>query len=108
VRFRLGCELIEDACAYAWLELFVRLTERINPVGWLRVVAGREAVRLARHERSLLVLGERVPDPAGAADRRLEARAGLEGSLRSRHSNAPRWRRASRVTATPRSVRRSG
>jgi len=41
-------QLIEVACALAWLELVARQPERINPTGWLRVVAGREAVRLPR------------------------------------------------------------
>jgi len=42
--------LIEDACAFAWLEFVVRQPDRINPMGWLRVVASREAVGLARHD----------------------------------------------------------
>lgn len=91
---RASPQLIEDACAFAWLEFVARQPERVNPMGWLRVVAGREAVRVARRERRLHALGDSVPDPAGAADRRLEARAGLEAlaALPRRQRAAPALR----------------
>jgi RNA polymerase sigma factor (sigma-70 family) len=44
-------QLIEDACAFAWAELLARQPERTSIVGWLRIVARREAIRLARHYR---------------------------------------------------------
>jgi RNA polymerase sigma factor (sigma-70 family) len=75
---RASPQLIEDACAYALLELVARQPERSNPIGWLRVVAGREAVRLARYDRRLRALGRTLPDTGAAADRWLELRAGLE------------------------------
>jgi RNA polymerase sigma factor (sigma-70 family) len=44
-------QVIEDACAFAWAELLARQPDRTSIVGWLRVVARREAIRLARHDR---------------------------------------------------------
>src|SRR5512133_3653324 len=44
-------QVIEDACAFAWAELLARQPERTSIVGWLRIVARREAIRLARHDR---------------------------------------------------------
>src|SRR3954449_11334847 len=55
-------QLIEDACAYAWLELVARQPERTNVIGWLRVVARREAIRLVRHDRRLFELAPERPD----------------------------------------------
>lgn len=45
--------VIEDAGACAWLELIARQPERTNITGRLRLVARREAIRLARHDRRL-------------------------------------------------------
>ena len=106
VRFRLGCELIEDACAYAWLELLVRLTERINPVGWLRVVAGPRGgpprpprTQLARPRRP-----RARPDGRGGPPPR--------GSRRARGARYPpatptRRARAARLATQPRRDRRT-
>jgi RNA polymerase sigma factor (sigma-70 family) len=44
-------QVIEDACAFAWAELLARQPDRTSIVGWLRVVARREAIRLACHDR---------------------------------------------------------
>ncbi|MEN3281381.1 MAG: hypothetical protein V7607_2521 [Solirubrobacteraceae bacterium] len=44
-------QVIEDACAYAWVELLARQPERTSIVGWLRVVARHEAIRLAQIDR---------------------------------------------------------
>jgi RNA polymerase sigma factor (sigma-70 family) len=44
-------QVVEDACAFAWAELLARQPARTSIVGWLRVVACREAIRLARHDR---------------------------------------------------------
>jgi RNA polymerase sigma factor (sigma-70 family) len=44
-------QVIEDACAYAWAELLARQPERTSIVGWLRIVARREAIPLARCDR---------------------------------------------------------
>jgi RNA polymerase sigma factor (sigma-70 family) len=38
-------------CGFAWAELLARQPERTSIVGWLRVVARREAIRLARLDR---------------------------------------------------------
>jgi hypothetical protein len=43
--------VIEDACAFAWVELLARQPARTSIVGWLRIVARREAIRLAQHDR---------------------------------------------------------
>jgi RNA polymerase sigma factor (sigma-70 family) len=45
-------QVIEDACGFAWAELLARQPERTSIVGWLRVVARREAIRLARCDRA--------------------------------------------------------
>src|SRR4051812_12186843 len=64
-------QVIEDACAYAWAELLARQPERTSIVGWLRVVARREAIRLARSDRPLVSMGavdpDGLPDPAVTA-----------------------------------------
>jgi RNA polymerase sigma factor (sigma-70 family) len=72
-------QLIEDACAYAWLELVARQPERTNVIGWLRIVARREAIRLVRYDRRLARLGPERPDAQGAERRaaRQEARDAL-------------------------------
>jgi len=75
---RASPQLIEDGCAFAWLELVARQPDRINPMGWLRVVAGREAVRLATYDRRMHAFGETVADPAVATELRFEVHAGLE------------------------------
>ena len=45
-------QVIEDACGHAWAELLARQPERTSIVGWLRVVARREAIRLAQCDRA--------------------------------------------------------
>ena len=59
--------VIEDACAFAWLQL-VRTQPERGPAlaGWLRVVAVHEAYRLAGRERREAALEELVaPDDHG-------------------------------------------
>jgi RNA polymerase sigma factor (sigma-70 family) len=73
-------QVIEDACAFAWAELVARQPERTNIMGWLRVVARREAIRLATHDRRLATL---APDAerwsrSGGELLRLEAQEALE------------------------------
>jgi RNA polymerase sigma factor (sigma-70 family) len=72
-------QVIEDACAFAWLELVARQPARTNILGWLRVVARREAIRLARYDRRLAALTPRDHDrrAAHAHRSRLEAREAL-------------------------------
>jgi RNA polymerase sigma factor (sigma-70 family) len=77
-------QVIEDACAYAWAELLGRQPERTSIVGWLRVVARREAIRLAQCDRATVLMSAINPDalpfparstncPAGSAGERCEA-----------------------------------
>jgi hypothetical protein len=51
---------LQDRCV-ASAELVARQPERTNIVGWLRIVARREAIRLARYDRRLVALGPRAP-----------------------------------------------
>lgn len=59
-------QVIEDACGFAWAELLARQPERTSIVGWLRIVARREAIRLAQCDR-LTVLMSAI-DPDGLTD----------------------------------------
>jgi RNA polymerase sigma factor (sigma-70 family) len=47
-RLRCSWALAEDACAHAWLQLCRSQPERENVIGWLRVVALHEGLRLLR------------------------------------------------------------
>ncbi|HEX2104206.1 MAG TPA: sigma-70 family RNA polymerase sigma factor [Solirubrobacteraceae bacterium] len=69
-------QVIEDACAFAWLELIARQPERTSIIGWLRVVAWREAIR-----RRTASLDRRRADPpaSGAGLRAAEAKDALRG-----------------------------
>src|SRR4051812_36421076 len=71
--------VIEDACAYAWLELVARQPARTNIIGWLRVVARREAIRLAQYDRRLATFTPGDHDRRAAHGSRslLEAREAL-------------------------------
>jgi RNA polymerase sigma factor (sigma-70 family) len=44
--------VIEDACAFAWLQLLRYQPQRDNIVGWLVTVAVREAWKLSRRQRA--------------------------------------------------------
>ena len=59
-------QVIEDACAFAWAELVARQPARTSIVGWLRVVARREAIRLARCDRVTVLMS--AIDPDGLAE----------------------------------------
>ena len=82
-------QVIEDACAYAWLELVARQPARTNIVGWLRIVARHKAIRLAQYDRRLSAL---VPERAGY-DPGLAPPSGRRHATRSR--TWPAFRRAS-------------
>jgi DNA-directed RNA polymerase specialized sigma24 family protein len=43
-------QVIEDACAFAWLQLLRTEPEREAIFAWLKVVAVREAIRLQTHK----------------------------------------------------------
>jgi RNA polymerase sigma factor (sigma-70 family) len=79
-------ELIEDACQNAWAILLRAQPERISIVGWLYVVATREAFRLRERDRRHLHLEAMLPAgswdaviaDAFSIDDILEAREALE------------------------------
>jgi RNA polymerase sigma factor (sigma-70 family) len=79
-------ELIEDACQNAWAMLLRAQPERISIVGWLYVVATREAFRLRERDRRHLHLEAMLPAgswdaviaDAFSIDDILEAREALE------------------------------
>jgi RNA polymerase sigma factor (sigma-70 family) len=64
-RFGGSQELAEDACAFAWLQLLRRQPDREAIVGWLRVVARNEGLRLLRISRREPLLEDR---PAQRSD----------------------------------------
>ena len=59
-------QVIEDACGFAWTELLARQPERTSIVGWLRIVARREAIRLAQCDRVTVLMS--AIDPDGLTD----------------------------------------
>jgi RNA polymerase sigma factor (sigma-70 family) len=59
-------QVIEDACGFAWVELLARQPERTSIVGWLRIVARREAIRLAQCDRVTVLMS--TIDPDGVSD----------------------------------------
>ena len=65
---------VEDACAFAWLQLVRYRPERACAFGWLRKTAIREAVRLERRGArtvDLDTVADLVAEPALGPDRRL-------------------------------------
>jgi RNA polymerase sigma factor (sigma-70 family) len=69
--------LAEDACCFAWLQLLRHQPERERIVGWLRVVARHEALRLQRQQ------WRTVPLDAPTVERR-EGQAGEPLTLTER------------------------
>jgi RNA polymerase sigma-70 factor (ECF subfamily) len=59
-------QVVEDACGFAWAELLARQPERTSIVGWLRIVARREAIRLAQCDRVTVLMS--AIDPDGLTD----------------------------------------
>jgi RNA polymerase sigma factor (sigma-70 family) len=83
-------QVIEDACGFAWAELLARQPERTSVVGWLRVVARREAIRLARCDRVTVPMsaidskpppnrGRSTSCPSGSPSDHCDALEALEG-----------------------------
>jgi DNA-binding CsgD family transcriptional regulator len=65
---------VEDACAFAWLQLVRYRPKRACAFGWLRKTAIREAVRLERRSDRMVALdtvADVVPGPALGLDRQL-------------------------------------
>jgi RNA polymerase sigma factor (sigma-70 family) len=46
-------DIVDDACAFAWMKLVSNQPERATVFGWLRMVARNEALRLDRLSRSV-------------------------------------------------------
>jgi RNA polymerase sigma factor (sigma-70 family) len=67
--------IAEDACSFAWLQLLRLQPERGAIVGWLRVVAINEALRLLKGRARHAVFDE---DPVEPAPVHVDARADLE------------------------------
>ena len=76
--------VIEDACAFAWVQLLCHQPERDILFGWLRKTAVREALRLVAAGRRVASL-EVVPEPArrDGPDSALEFRAALDAVARA-------------------------
>ena len=72
-------ELVQDACAFAWLQLLVHQPDRTTIFAWLKTVAIHEAWQLARRERREASVDAEAAG-AGEASAALEARDAL-GSL---------------------------
>jgi RNA polymerase sigma factor (sigma-70 family) len=78
-------QIAEDACSFAWLQLLELQPERDAIVGWLRVVAINEALRLLKGRARNAVFDEGPVEPGPVhVDRRIdleltvEAREALE------------------------------
>ncbi len=74
--------VIEDACAFAWVQLVRHQPERCTAFAWLKQVAIREAWRLSRRETRDAHLEDLHPEAVDAhtardPDRVLEAREAL-------------------------------
>ncbi len=89
---------VEDACAFAWLQLLRHHPRQETAFGWLCTTAVREAIKLDRRARSGVELdglgGDHALDPRLELDHRLEvvvARQAIERlTLRERRLVAPR------------------
>jgi DNA-directed RNA polymerase specialized sigma24 family protein len=51
-------EIVDDACAFAWMKLISNQPGRETVFGWLKAVARNEAIRLDRLSRGLVALDE--------------------------------------------------
>jgi RNA polymerase sigma factor (sigma-70 family) len=73
---------VEDACAFAWLQLLRYRPERQSAFGWLCTTAIREAIKLDRRARRLVEfdrLGEHpANEPRHELDHRLELLAAIQ------------------------------
>jgi RNA polymerase sigma factor (sigma-70 family) len=66
-RVRAPEAVIEDACAFAWLQLLRCQPRRDTALAWLRAVAVHEAWRLARQQRTEAAI-DTTADPARERD----------------------------------------
>lgn len=73
----------EDACAFAWMQLLRKQPERESIVGWLRVVATREALRLIRASGRYAPFEEDPDEPQAV---HADERADLELTLEAREA----------------------
>ena len=92
-------QVVEDACAFAWAELLARQPERTSIVGWLRVVARREAIRLARCDRVTVLMSAIDPDGLPDHGRSTSCPTGRRWRARRGARSACVARRATRAQA---------
>jgi RNA polymerase sigma factor (sigma-70 family) len=96
--------LAEDACCFAWLQLLRHQPERERIVGWLRVVARHEALRLLREQWRTRPLeeptkahwDEQTGEPLTLAERipaRVDTELAVEAREALRALAGLRWRR---------------
>lgn len=73
-------DIVDDACAHAWMKLLSNQPRRESVFGWLKVVARNEAIRLDRLERGLARVdagSESLPAQPVAQRARVETAQGL-------------------------------
>ncbi|MGH3262908.1 MAG: RNA polymerase sigma factor, partial [Trebonia sp.] len=66
---------VEDACAYAWMQMLRHQPARETLLAWLVTTATREAIRLTRRdgrEARLDDACDEIPEPAATIDEHLE------------------------------------
>ena len=51
-------ENVDEACAFAWVQLLAHDVRRETAYAWLKEVARREAIRLAKLDRTIVPLGQ--------------------------------------------------
>lgn len=86
---RTSPDIVDDACAHAWMKLLTNQPGRETVFAWLKVVARNEAVRLDRLQRAFVPAGQAIDGSPAAepvagrarvetAQRLLEVRERLE------------------------------
>src|SRR5688572_8482895 len=86
---RTSPDIVDDACAHAWMKLLSNQPERETVLAWLKVVARNEALRLDRLQRGVVSVGHAADGSVGGepaaqrarvetAQRLLEVRERLE------------------------------
>mgnify|MGYP001305635165 CR=1 FL=1 len=75
---------VEDACAFAWLQLIRYRPERQSAFGWLCKTAIREAIKLDRRARRLVDLDCLARHPVNDARYELDRRLGRDPDDRRR------------------------
>ena len=86
-------EIIDDACAFAWVQLLAHQPDRETLFSWLRTVARREAVRLDGAARGIAPLDEEGAAPQLVARRGTTEEAEGLLEVQDRLQNLPRRQR---------------